>query len=174
MRKLTAGAQKSPIVLIIAAITGLSLALGSLSAAADIYRWIDERGVVNYTQQKPNNVPSTLVGKATTPVRRSAANATAEVQSNRSSRNEERQAQLTPAQQERLDELKAREQEQAELLASRQQDSCNRAQTVLEQLTANNRIKIRGDDGSVRAIGEDERQARIQETQLSIAEYCES
>ncbi len=139
--------------------------------AADIYRWVDARGVVNYTQQRPNNVDSTLVGKATqetqgrqqtpAPSAPQAAPATG-------------QAALTPEQQAKLDELKAEQERRAVALAERQQANCEKAQTTLEQLTTSTRIRVRSDDGSVRAIPEEERLSRIEETQVAIAENCTS
>ncbi len=181
MCKLTAGAQSQAAAtrwagpkVALASAAGLCLLAVSLSSVADIYRWVDKRGIVNYTQQKPNNVPSTLVGKATPAAPRFRSNASDEDTGPAVSAPSDRQSQLSEAQQHRLAEMKVREQEEAARLAAQQEASCNRAQTVLEQLTTNNRIKIRGDDGTVRAIGDDERQARIEETQLSIAEHCVS
>lgn len=134
---------------------------------ADIYRWIDSRGVVNYTQQKPNNVSSTLVGKANQgqsdkPAPRAPAAATAQTT----------QGELSDTQQAKLDELKEQQEQRAQEIAQRQQANCEKAQTTLEQLTTSTRIRVRGDDGEVRAIPEEERLSRIDQTQLAIAENC--
>ena len=137
---------------------------------ADIYRWVDSRGVVNYTQQKPNDVSSTLVGKATQGQRQLApsAPATPAVDANPQTG----QAELTQAQQAKLDDLKE-EQKQRELaLAERRQANCNQARSTLEQLTTSTRIRVREEDGEVRAIPEEERLSRIEQTQIAIAEYC--
>lgn len=137
---------------------------------ADIYRWVDSRGVVNYTQQKPNDVVSTLVGKSPQG-ERPARQATAEPNPSAASA-QDRQAALTAAQQDKLEDLKAQEEQRAVALAERQQANCVQAQTTLEQLTTSSRIRVRAEDGSVRAIPEEERQTRIEETQFAIAENC--
>lgn len=138
---------------------------------ADIYRWVDSRGVVNYTQQKPNDVASTLVGRASQ--NRPAASRTPEASPYAATASTQNgKAELSEAQQAKLDELKDQEAQRAQELAERQQANCDQAQTTLEQLTTSSRIRVRGEDGEVRAIPEEERQSRIDQTQLAIAENC--
>lgn len=135
--------------------------------AADIYRWVDSRGVVNYTQQKPNDVSSTLVGQASQRQRKTPSAAPAAVASTQPS-----DAELSAEQQAKLDALKDQQEQRARDLAERQQANCEQAQTTLEQLTTSTRIRVRGEDGEVRAIPEEERLSRIDQTQLAIAQNC--
>lgn len=137
---------------------------------ADIYRWVDKRGVVNYTQQKPNNVAFTMVGKSTSGQRPTSTDTAAPVAATADA--QDRQAALTSTQKNKLDELKAQEEQRAIALVERQRANCAKAQSALEQLTTSSRIRVRAEDGSVRAIPEEERQSRIEETQLAIAENC--
>lgn len=136
---------------------------------ADIYRWVDSRGVVNYTQQKPNDVSSTLVGKSTQEPRGERAVAQPQPVAPAPTSGK---PPLTPDQQAKLDELKAQQEARAVAMAERQRANCEQAQTTLEQLTTSSRIRVRGEDGSVRAIPEEERLSRIEETQQAIAENC--
>lgn len=137
---------------------------------ADIYRWVDSRGVVNYTQQKPNDVSSTLVGRASQGQRRDPSAPVAAPAATAST--QQGQAELSTEQQAKLDELKNQEAQRAAELAERQQANCEKAQTTLEQLTTSTRIRVRGEDGEVRAIPEEERLSRIDQTQMAIAQNC--
>lgn len=137
---------------------------------ADIYRWVDSRGVVNYTQQKPNDVSSTLVGRNSQGQRRAPRTPTAVPVAVAST--QQGNAELSAEQQAKLDELKEQEAQRARDLEDRQQANCEQAQTTLEQLTTSTRIRVRGEDGEVRAIPEEERQSRIDQTQLAIAKNC--
>ena len=90
-------------------ITRIAFLLCCLPAlmGAEIYRWVDANGVVNYTQQKPLGIPSERVVTGSAGTRRatdqSAAPATAPAQE------AEQNTALSPAQQDALDALRAAE-----------------------------------------------------------------
>lgn len=143
-------------------LTSLILALCAYSASADqVYRWVDEQGVVNYTQQKPRDMDaeqlstrsgaSRVVDEAPIPVV---------------------SQELSQDQQSMLEGLQAKEQARKEDIAKIKQENCEKSQAVLGRLTIKNRIRIRGDDGEYRIMAEDERQERIQEAQMGIAQNC--
>ena len=147
-------------------------------ASADIYRWVDANGVVNYTQQKPRGVNAELVGSSrsrprSAPAQDAAPPAEPEPGSVAADATvAERRAAMSEAQRQRLDELEAEQERRKAELAMEREENCNKANDVLDQLTERSRIRIRGEDGTERIIGEDERQSRIQEAQLAIAEHC--
>jgi predicted pyridoxine 5'-phosphate oxidase superfamily flavin-nucleotide-binding protein len=151
---------------------GLVLLALPLLLGADVYRWVDENGVVNYTQLKPEGVDAVRVSAATgqrvtapvpPPADASAAPGTARAPD---------PEQLTEDQQKMLADLEAAEQARQQEVARIRQANCAQARELLERLTARGRIRVRGDDGVDRVLPEEERQQRIAEAQRAIAVNC--
>ena len=143
------------------------LALTSVPAAADkIYRWVDENGVVNFTQQKPRGTDSEaivtasgsprVVKEATPTVPASAATGDT----------------MSPEQKKMLDGLRAAEQARQNEIAQIKADNCQQSRDVLSRLTVKNRIRVKRPDGEYTVMPEDERQQRISEAQENVALYC--
>lgn len=134
----------------------LLLALsGQLMAASPIYQWLDADGQPHFGAQPPQGVQSTLVKAgsakpkpvpAATPVKPAAT--------------EDPQAAIDA----KVKQDVARQQVD-------QQKRCESLRTNLAQLQNNPRISVE-DNGQVRRLGEDERQARIAQTQKSIQDEC--
>lgn len=155
------------------AVTALLCCAGA-SQAAEVYRWVDADGIVNYTQQKPRNVAvqalTTQAGAptavrdqpASTPIGESVPETGAD------------QPEMTDAQQRMLEELQAKEQARQREIAEIREENCQKSQTVLSDLSAKERIRVRGNDGMERIMGEDERQRRISEAQQGIVQNCAS
>ncbi len=142
----------------------LLLAIVCPGAQAEIYRWVDENGVVNYTQHKPENRASTTVStRASTPPEAETTEPAATPDSD-----------LSEEQQRMLDELKAREAERVEQVAEIRRDNCEKSRSVLARLTQSNRIRVRDSGGTERVLPEEERQRRINEAQEGIATNCDS
>ena len=141
------------------------LLTASVASGNEIYRWVDENGVVNYTQQKPRDVEvekiSAYAGTPTT-VRTEAILPSPDAQPSK----------LDDAQQAMLDELKAAEQIRKGEVAKIREENCQRSRDVLNKLTLKERVRVRGDDGTQRVMGESERQRRINEAQMGIATNC--
>lgn len=142
------------------------LAVPLLMGADTVYRWIDENGVVNYTQLLPQGVEAQLittregapsvvvpVNQSTEPAARTTPNLSAE-------------------QQAMLDELKAVELDRQQEVAKIRQANCAQARQVLSNLSRTSRIRVRESDGTERVMGEDERQQRIDEAQQGIVVNC--
>ncbi len=138
-----------------------------LLMGAEVYRWVDENGVVNYTQLAPEGVEAERVRPdtgqriaarpsepATTPAAESA------------------EPELSEAQQRMLSKLQAAEQARQEEVARIKQANCERARAVLERLSVHGRVRVRGEDGQERVMPEDERQQRIDEAQQGVAANC--
>ncbi len=167
-----------------ALVAGLLLCCATGSVQAEIFRWVDANGVVNYTQQKPQGVEAVVLGKGGDRARVRYAPATPEPSSetatsestattgSRELQPAERQAELNEAQRAKLAQLKADQAKAEAKLAADKQANCKQAESMLSQLTERSRIRLRGEDGSERVIGEDERQDRISRAQLTIAENC--
>ena len=150
------------------------------TAYADTYRWVDDNGVVNYAEQVPRGVPSERVTKiagATNGKRASSSRAPAaqpapvnrtptSIPASRPDLNEE--------QQEMLRELQSAEADRQEQVARIRQDNCDRSRRVLNNLTAKDRVRVRDDNGTERALPEDERQQRIADAQRGIVEFCDT
>ena len=155
--------------------------LGAASAVhADTYRWVDDNGIVNYAERVPRDVPAERVSRISsneaqrsatpTPVQSSVSSTAASTRPG----NTDSQVPLNTNQKEVMRDLEAAEAVRQQQVAKIRQDNCLRSQRVLTNLSAKSRIRVRGEDGVERAIGEDERQQRIIDAQRGVAENCDS
>lgn len=142
---------------------------------ADVYRWKDANGVINYTQQRPQGFEAELIS------------ASGQVRSNRASSTTVETVpapsaaaplaadggELNAEQQKMLDDLKLAEQERQEAFLAAKNDNCERARGLLQQLSARGRIRVTGADGEQKILPEEERQQRISEAQQGVAENCD-
>lgn len=146
----------------------LLLLTGYTATADEIYRWIDETGVVNYTQQKPRGTESEAIvtgGGSTTRTVQEAPEPVASVATGEP---------LSAEQEKMLEGLRAAEQVRQTEIAKIKQDNCQQSRDVLSRLTLKNRIRVRGEDGEYSVMPENERQDRISKAQENIARYCVS
>ena len=146
------------------------LALASLPAAADqIYRWIDENGVVNFTQQKPRDTEAeTIVTNSRAP--RTASKPAPAVPPSSAATGEP----LSAEQEKMLEGLRAAEQAREDEIARIKSENCQQSRDVLSRLMLKNRIRVKGPDGEYTVMPEDERQERISKAQENIVRYCAS
>jgi len=144
---------------------------GGFAQAEEIYRWVDENGVVNFTQLKPKDVSAqhltTIAGGPTMVGEDSAATRPAPVASSAPAKQE-----LNKTQQDMLQDLQAAETARQEEVARIRAANCQKSRKVLAQLSAKDRIRVRGDDGTERIMSEEERQSRIEEAQQGIVQNC--
>lgn len=155
----------------------LLLLLPGLSLA-DVYRWIDANGVVNFTQQAPHGVRAELIS-ANNSVRgnrargrQRSANDTADSTLAAVADSETEDQGLLPEQQKILDDLKRAEADRQAALVEARASNCERARSVLTNLTKIGRVRVRADDGSQIVLAEEERQRRISAAQEAIAVNC--
>ena len=146
---------------------------------ADTYRWVDDNGVVNYAERKPRGIPAERV----TVIEGDSASLSVASQqpSPAPARNYSTSTAPTsgmPAlddrQQDMMAELQQNEATRQEQVAKIRKDNCERSRRVLDNLSVNNRIRVRGDDGNERVITEPERQQRIAEAQQGIVANCDA
>lgn len=135
---------------------GLLLALSSSVMAGQIYKWVDAQGVTHFGAQPPQGQSVEAINTATpapTPVapEPAAADPSSETQQHEIDRKVKKQV--------------------AEQEAERQR-YCITLRTNLAQLQNNPRVRVE-EEGEVRRLNEEERQARIKETQQKIADTCD-
>ena len=143
--------------------TLLLLAAVPLLMGAEVYRWVDANGVVNSSQMKPRGVAAEQI--ATDPGAPPATPEAAPAPASSELSTEQRRVRRDLQQQERT-----RQQDVAEIRAA----NCAHAQRTLEQLTVRSRVNLTEEDGTVRTLSEQERQARIKEAQDAVVEHCVS
>lgn len=154
----------------LAVATGTLLLTAGFTASADeIYRWVDENGVVNYTQQKPRDMDSeAIVTDSGGPRVVRNAPAPAPVPATSAATGEP----LSAEQEKMLEGLRAAEQARQEEIAKIKAQNCQQSRDILERLSVKNRIRVKGADGEYTTMPEDERQSRISEAQQNIVRYC--
>lgn len=131
-----------------------------------IYKWVDERGVTNYTQYRPAD------GQAGEQVRVVVPPAGSKTSPSTAQQRLESQLKtLADNQAERDEAAKA----QADAAAEKQQraENCTKAQSNLTKLTTGGRKRIVGADGVARYMTEEERQEHIAEAEEQIKESCD-
>ncbi len=151
--------------------TALLLLTGLSASADEIYRWVDENGVVNYTQQKPRGTEAEAIvtqGGSTRAARNAQAPAPAPVSSAATGEP------LSAEQEKMLEGLRAAEQTRQHEIAKLKEQNCQQSRDVLSRLTVKNRIRVKGENGDYTVMPEDERQDRISKAQQNIARYCVS
>lgn len=140
------------------------LVLASAQVSAEqIYRWVDENGVVNYTQQKPRDTDAEAIF-----TRSGRPQVVAEAQP----AGVETAEALTPEQEKMLEGLRAAEQARQHEIAKIRDQNCQQSRDVLARLQLKNRLRVRGEDGEYRIMPEDERQERIATAQENVTRYC--
>ena len=152
---------------------GLGLSVSPASVHADTYRWVDEKGVVNYSERKPRGVPEdriTTIESSSTASRSSRSQAQSQPPIAQASASDD----LSPAQQDMLTRLRDAEQERQQAIAQIKQDNCEKSRKALADLTAKDRVRINMPDGTQKILGEDERQEFISQAQNGIVRNCDS
>ena len=132
----------------------LLLGLSASTMAAQVYKWVDERGVTHFSATPPAGQSATTVSPNITQPKAQPAPAAADTGEDKEQTAIDKKVKADVAEQE----------------AQRQQ-YCERARTNLAQLQNNPRLRIES-EGEVRRIDEDERQSRIEKLKTDIAENC--
>jgi hypothetical protein len=165
--------RKSLVLFVLMGVTGSVL-------AEEVYRWVDADGVVNFTQQRPRAVTAEQIS-----TRDSDVNIVSNVAQNTAAVSGEQpqsfpatasgqSRQMDAAQQEMLEGLRAEEAQRQIELADARDSNCKKSRDVLARLTGKSRIRVRGSDGVERMMPEDERQRRIDDAQMGVANNCTS
>ncbi|SEL72193.1 protein of unknown function [Atopomonas hussainii] len=142
------------LILATALLTGLS----APALAAQVYKWVDEKGVTHFTAEPPPGQQSEQLNIKIAPAKASAPSTDA----------------LKEAQS-KADEQKALDDKVKADVAKENKERaeyCQANRENLAQLRNNPRVRVEDDKGEVRVLGEDERQERIANAEKNIGEYC--
>jgi hypothetical protein len=132
---------------------------------AEVYRWVDGNGVVNYSQNKPQGVAvQQIITRSGGPSIVSDASDPATAGT----------GELTAEQRRMRNELDAAENQRRQEMAQITQENCTLARDTLEKLTVRNRVTETDASGTKRVLPEEERQERIKQAQDAIVENCTS
>ena len=134
-----------------------------LLMGAEVYRWVDDNGVVNYSQNKPQGVDVQQI------ITRSGGPSIVSDASDPAGTGE-----LTAAQRRMRNELDAAENQRRQEMAQIKQENCTLARDTLDKLTVRNRVTETDASGTKRVLPEEERQERIKQAQDAIVENCTS
>lgn len=146
-----------------------------MGASPGVYRWVDDEGVVNYSQLKPEGVDAELVNSDTgqrVVTRTPSTEASAADDADLAESLGDGEAQLSESQQEMLRDLRNAEQQRQQEVARIREANCEQAREVLQRLTSRGRIRVQAEDGQERVLPEEERQSRIDEAQRAVAANC--
>ena len=152
---------------------GLLVVSLPLLMGAEVYRWTDPNGVVNFTQLKPRGVQAEQIttGAGGPMV---IAEATDQLAGMAGGGEADDGPQLSDDQKDMLKDLQTAEQTRRNEIARIKQANCSKSHNVLTRLSGTGRIRVRDDAGSERIMDEGERQQRIGDAQRGISENCTS
>ncbi len=134
--------------------SSLLLTLSGAVMAGQIYKWVDAQGVTHFGAQPPQGQTAQSLNTATAPPKPSLAPLEAAGSGESEQRAIDQSVKKLVAEQE-----------------AERQRYCTALRTNLAQLQNNPRVRVE-DQGEVRRLSEEERQARISETQKKIADTC--
>lgn len=164
--------MKGTPVILTAALLTLSLLLPVSAAAAEVYKWVDEDGVLHYSAQPPSNQAAATVDTPDSPARPSpaAAENTDSSASGRKATPEDiaeatrPETQPEPTAQQVADE--------PELTAEEQVAECQQARQVIQQVEPRTRVIVTDSEGESRRLTDSERLSLLEEKRAYIAENC--
>jgi hypothetical protein len=149
------------------AVLAATITLAAMDATAkdEVYRWVDDKGVVHFGDRPPEKTAaeavelretdSTGVKPPTIPA--ASADATGEVE-------------LSYAEQQRQERAERRR-----VAAERQaavEAGCKQRREIVAQLEPSTRVMVKGDDGEVYRLDDNERLKALNEAKTYIAENC--
>lgn len=133
----------------------LVLALSATVMAGQVYKWVDSQGVTHFGAQPPQGQAAQSINTATAPPKPVEA---APIEPASNDESEQR-------------EIDKKVKKQLAEQAAERQRYCTTLRTNLAQLRNNPRVRVE-DEGEVRRLSEEERQARIRDTENRIKDIC--
>ncbi len=136
-------------------------------AGEEIYRWVDENGVVHFSSEPPQNTSAEQItiqqDKIPAPTSSSASDATAG--------DTLAEPELSPAEQERAAREKKRTemQEQKKAIAA----ACEQNKKIVAQLEPSTRVMVQNEDGTVSRMDDNVRLETLDKAKTYIAENCD-
>jgi Domain of unknown function (DUF4124) len=138
----------------------LLLLLASAPAGADMFKWTDAGGNIQYGQHPPPGVPAERLKSAPAPQSAPAPKSLQQQVDDMNRRTEEQ------------NQRKAEAEKQKQAAANRKMN-CEIANRNIEQLNSGGNRLIKMPDGSYQRLDEKTRQAQIEKNQKAIKEFCD-
>lgn len=139
--------------------SSLLLAISATAMAGQVYKWVDAQGVTHFSAQPLQGQEATTINTALPAPKPAPADAIEAAPTFESIANPEQAA------------IDAKVKQDVATKEAERKKYCEEVRTNLAQLQNNPRLRMEV-EGEVRRLSEDERQARIAETQKSITDNC--
>ena len=141
------------------------LFLSPITLGTEVYKWVDENGVVTYSQEKPKHTDSRKINTIGAPPSAELAQLSAQ-------KKPAAVTELTAEQQQTLEKLESDSVKRIAEETAKKASNCEIFTKYLAQLMSKDRIRAREPDGSERMVPEDERQERIAAAKKEIELNC--
>lgn len=139
--------------------SSLLLAISATAMAGQVYKWVDAQGVTHFSAQPPQGQEASTINTALPVPKPAPAEPTKPPPTFESIANPEQAA------------IDAKVKQDVAAKEAERKKYCEEVRTNLAQLQNNPRLRMEV-EGGVRRLSEEERQARIAETQKSITDNC--
>ena len=139
--------------------SSLLLAISATAMAGQVYKWVDAQGVTHFSAQPPQGQEASTINTALPVPKPAPAEPTKPPPTFESIANPEQAA------------IDAKVKQDVAAKEAERKKYCEEVRTNLAQLQNNPRLRMEV-EGEVRRLSEEERQARIAETQKSITDNC--
>lgn len=130
-------------------------------AQAAMYKWVDENGVTQYSQYKPQGKDAEVMVPPPPPAE-DPEGAQQQLETTLQKQAEQDKAEAT------AEDEQAKSEERTKLI----EKNCQTARDNLAKLTAGGRKRIVGPDGVATYLTEEDHQAKIAEAEQNIEKYC--
>lgn len=161
----------------------------SVPASADVYRWVDDDGTVNYGEREPRGRDFTVISRSPETTKKPSATAPYSAKPYNGSQPvmlesgvatptsvaaQSDNSNLSDHQKAMLEKLQADEARRQDNIAELRKSNCATSKRVLSQMQSRGRIRVRNDAGEETALSDDDRNERIRQAQESIAVNCDA
>lgn len=163
------GSRVSGIVLGTALLMGIVAASGTF-AANQVYRWVDEQGVVHFGDRVPEGVDATVVGIEPNTVTTMPSKTKLDVPPDPDAEAPQEEP-LSAAAQRRADRAESRRKYSEE--ARKMQGNCEIMQRQKTFVESGPRVLVKGEDGNPRRLEDQERQDMLDEANAYLAANCD-
>ena len=150
--------------------TIFTLSMTIVSAESEVYRWVDDDGVVHFENRAPRQADAEIITIKSDRSRDSQASIDTPSQDTAPAVDTEASTEASYAQQ-RRDERAIKRQEAAKkekLTAA----MCENSRTVVARLEPMNRVLVEQEDGALERMDDDDRLQRLDEAKAYIAKNC--
>ena len=154
------------IVFMLTFIAALTIWPPKLSAQDEVYRWVDENGVVHFGDRAPQQQEAEVVSIPQT----SGINLQPPADPQAVNTADEQEPQPSAAQQARDARAAARQEREAKAEVTAK--SCKSAREVVSQLEPSPRVNVIHEDGTVTRMDDNDRLEKLAEAKAYVAENC--